>query len=491
MKPILVTGASGYIGGRLVPKLLEKGFRVRCLARDPRKLSGRDWGDGVEVVAGDVLDRDSLGPALAGCGVAYYLVHSMGGGERGFDERDRTAAGNFAHAAAGSGLDRVIYLGGLGKRNDRQSAHLGSRHEVGDILRSGAVPAIELRAAMIIGAGSISFEMMRALVERLPVMICPRWVKTRSQPIAVRDVLTYLLGCLDLPAGRSEVYDIGGPEVLTYREMMLRFAAIEGLKRYVIDVPVLTPRLSAYWVNMMTPVPAGIAFPLIEGLKSEMICEEDRIRQLIPFEATGFDEAVRRALDLTRQHEVQTRWTNASVRRRAVPVEFNPDEFPIQDEQVVEVNAPAEVLFDQIRRVGGDVGWYYADSLWKIRGWLDRAIGGVGLRRGRRDPVKVWIGDAIDFWRVGDIDPNRRLLLHAEMKVPGDAWLEFRTRPLDDHRSMLVQTAYFRPSPFWGRLYWNSLYPLHRFIFRGMARNIARAAEKQAGGVATVGAGIP
>ncbi|MGP0063505.1 MAG: SDR family oxidoreductase [Isosphaeraceae bacterium] len=489
MKPILVTGASGYIGGRLVPRLLEKGHRVRCLARDPRKLSGRGWGDGVEVVAGDVLDRDSLWPALAGCGAAYYLVHSMAGGERGFGERDRTAAENFADAAGRAGLDRVIYLGGLGKRMDRQSAHLGSRHEVGDILRSGPVPAIELRAAMIIGAGSLSFEMMRALVERLPVMICPRWVKTRSQPIAVRDVLTYLLGCLEIPIDRSEVFDIGGPEVLTYREMMLRFASIEGLKRYIIDVPVLTPRLSAYWVNMMTPVPAGIAFPLIEGLKSEMICEEDRIRRLIPAEMIGFDEAVRRALVRTRQNEVQTRWTNASVRRRILPVEFNPDDFPIHDEQVVEVNAPAEALFDRVRRVGGDVGWFYADPLWKIRGWLDRLIGGVGLRRGRRDPVKVWIGDAIDFWRVGDFDPNRRLLLHAEMKVPGDAWLEFRVRPLDDHRSILIQTAYFRPTPFWGRLYWKSLYPLHRLIFRGMARNLALAAEKQNGGFVAVGTG--
>jgi uncharacterized protein YbjT (DUF2867 family) len=487
MKPILVTGASGYIGGRLVPKLLEQGHRVRCLARDPRKLSGRGWGDGVEVVAGDVLDRGSLGAALAGCGAAYYLVHSMAGGERGFGDRDRTAAGNFADAAAQAGLERVIYLGGLGKRTDRQSAHLGSRHEVGDILRAGAVPAIELRAAMIIGAGSLSFEMMRALVERLPVMICPRWVKTRSQPIAVRDVLTYLLGCLERPAGRSEVFDIGGPEVLTYREMMLRFAGIEGLKRYIIDVPVLTPRLSAYWVNLMTPVPAGIAFPLIEGLKSEMVCEEDRIRRLIPFEPIGFDEAVRRALNRTRQHDVQTRWTNASGRRRPMRVEFNPDDFPIQDEQVVETNAPAEILFNQVRRVGGDVGWFYADPLWRIRGWLDRLIGGVGLRRGRRDPVKIWIGDAIDFWRVGDFDPDHRLLLHAEMKVPGDAWLEFRVRPLDDHTSMLIQTAYFRPTPFWGRLYWKSLYPIHRFIFRGMARNIARAAEEEAGSVAPIG----
>ena len=361
MKPILITGASGYIGGRLVPQLAEQGHPVRCLARDPRKLSGRGWGDGVEVVAGDVLDRDSLAPALAGCGAAYYLVHSMAGGERGFAERDRQAARNFAEAAAEAGLERIVYLGGLGRRHEDLSDHLSSRHEVGDVLRAGTVPAIELRAAMIIGAGSASFEMLRALVERLPVMICPKWVKTRSQPIAVRDVLAYLVGCLDIPVeAGGAVYDIGGPEILTYREMMLRFAAILGLKRTIIDVPVLTPRLSAYWVNLMTPVPAGIAFPLIEGLKSETICEDDRIRRLIPFEPIGFDEAVRRALDRIRRNEVTTRWTNASTRRRRPEVDFDPAAFPIRDEQVVEVNAPAVVLFDRIRRIGGDVGWYYA-----------------------------------------------------------------------------------------------------------------------------------
>ncbi len=480
MKPILITGASGYIGGRLAPELAEKGHSVRCLARDPRKLSGRGWGDLVEVVAGDVLDRDSLARAMSGCGAAYYLVHSMGGGERGFADRDREAAHNFAEAAAEAGIERIIYLGGLGRRDEDLSDHLSSRHEVGRILREGSVPAIELRAAMILGAGSASFEMMRSLVSRLPVMICPRWVRTRSQPIAVRDVLSYLIGCLDIPVGPGgESFDIGGSDILTYREMMLRFAAILGLKRWIIDVPVLTPRLSAYWVNLMTPVPAGLAFPLIEGLKSEMVCEDDRIRRLIPIEPMGFDEAVRRALDRIQRNEVLSRWTNASLRRRPAP-EFDPSSFPIREEQVVRSGASAEVLFDRVRRIGGEVGWYYADALWEIRGGMDRLIGGVGLRRGRRDPVRVWTGDAIDFWRVGDYEPDRRLLLHAEMKVPGDAWLEFRVRPLDEGGSELTQTAYFRPSPFWGRLYWNALYPLHSLIFRGMARNIARAADREA-----------
>ncbi len=480
MKPILVTGASGYIGGRLVPQLVAKGHSVRCLARDPRKVSGRGWGDQVEVVAGDVLDRGSLAPALAGCAAAYYLVHAMAGGEREFEERDRQAARNFADAAAVAGVGHVIYLGGLGKRSEPLSAHLSSRHEVGDILRDGPVPATELRAAMIIGSGSISFEMMRALVERLPVMICPRWVQTRSQPIAVRDVLSYLIGCLEVPATRGQVFDIGGPDVLTYREMMLRFAGILGLKRWIIDVPVLTPRLSAYWVNIMTPVPAGIAFPLIEGMRSEMVCEDDRIRQLIPLDPLGFDEAVKRALDRIRLNDVTTRWTNASSRRSKIAMAFDPADFPIQDQQCVTANTPAPVLFDRVSRVGGRVGWYYADPLWRIRGGLDRLMGGAGLRRGRRDPSKVWIGDAIDFWRVGDFQPERRLLLHAEMKVPGDAWLEFRVRPLDDQHAELIQTAYFRPMPFWGRAYWYVLYPIHWLIFRGMARRIARAAEAAA-----------
>lgn len=361
MKPILVTRASGYIGGRLVPALVARGYQVRCLARDPRKLSGRGWGDQVEIFAGDVLDRGSLTPGLAGCGAAYYLVHSIAGGERSFEERDRQAARNFAGAAAEGGLEQLIYLGGLGKGSKLLSPHLSSRHEVGD--------------------------------------------------------------------------------------------------------------------HLMTPVPAGIAFPLIKGLKSETVWEDDRIRRLIPRELGGFDLAVRLALDHVQRNEVATRWTNASDGRRSIRPAFDPDDFPIHDQQRLTAKAPPSALFDRICRVGGDVGWYYADPLWEIRGGLDRLIGGAGLRRGRRDPARVCIGDAIDFWRVCDFEPERRLLLHAEMKVPGDAWLEFRVQPRDEGHSELIQTAYFRPTPFWGQLYWYLLYPLHWLIFRGMARRIARAAE--------------
>ncbi len=483
--PILITGASGYIGGRLVPQLLEKGYRVRCLARDVRKLSGRGWDQNprVEIVRGDVLDFESIKKAMDGCDAAYYLVHSMLAGEKSFESHDRVAAENFAKGAEANGLERIIYLGGLGRKAERLSPHLESRHEVGDVLRGGKVPVTELRAAMIVGSGSASFEMLRSLVSKLPLMICPKWVGVRTQPIAIRDVLAYLIGCLENPDTAGQSFDIGGPDVLTYRQMMHRFAAILGLKRRILVVPVLTPRLSAYWVNLMTPVNAGMAFALIESLQYETICEESKIRDLVPISRTGFDDACRWALDKVNQNAVETRWTNASlphrVERVSLPI-LAPENCPVRDEQRFEADVPPLVLFDKVRRIGGNVGWYYGNFLWKIRGWMDRAIGGVGLRRGRRDPVSVRIGDAIDFWRVEDIVPGRRLLLHAEMIVPGDAWLEFRVEPVDEGRSELIQTAYFRPSPFWGRAYWYACFPLHWFVFQGMARSIVRAAERDA-----------
>ncbi len=488
--PILVTGATGYIGGRLVPQLLDKGHRVRCLARDPRRLSGRGWDEDprVEVVAGDVLDGDSVARAMEGCSAAYYLIHSMLAGEQHFEDQDRLAAANFARAAASAGVGRIIYLGGLGCRRDKLSPHLASRHEVGDVLRAGSVPVTELRAAMIVGSGSASFEMLRSLVKKLPVMICPRWVNTRTQPIAIRDVLAYLIGCLETPATAGGTFDIGGPDVLTYKHMMIRFAKLLGKTRRIVVVPVLTPRLSAYWVNLMTPVNAGLAFALIESLAFETICEEGKIHDLVPIPRTGFDDACRWALDKVNQNAVETRWTNASLPHRSLPHRVErvtlpvlaPENCPIRDIQRFPANVPTLALFDKVRRIGGDVGWYYADFLWIIRGWMDRAIGGVGLRRGRRDPVSVRIGDAIDFWRVEDVVPGRRLLLHAEMIVPGDAWLEFRVEPVDESHADLVQTAYFRPSPFWGRAYWYACLPLHWFVFQGMARGIIHAAERDA-----------
>lgn len=344
---------------------------------------------------------------------------------------------------------------------------------------------------MIVGSGSASFEMLRSLVHKLPVMVCPRWVEVKTQPIAIRDVLAYLIGCLEAPATANQTYDIGGPDVLTYREMMMRFATILGTRRWIVVVPVLTPRLSAYWVNLMTPVNAGMAFALIESLQYETVCEEGKILDLVPIPRTGFENACRWALDKVNQNAVETRWTNASLPNRVerpASVAPSPQGSPIRNQQRFEAEVPAAVLFDRVRRIGGHVGWYYADFLWKIRGWMDRAIGGVGLRRGRRDPVAVRTGDAIDFWRVEDFVPGRRLLLHAEMIVPGEAWLEFRAEPIGEGRSELIQTAYFKPSPFWGRAYWYACFPLHLFVFQGMARGIIRAAERGAPRPAAVAA---
>lgn len=487
-KPIiLVTGATGYVGGRLVPLLLRQGYRVRCMARDPRKLAGR-WdhlftAEGqLEIVSGDVLAPETLPAALQGVDAAYYLVHAMGDGEKGFVEREKQSAKDFARVAAEQGVRRILYLGGLGRRGEETSAHLHSRHKTGDLLRTGPVPVTELRAALIVGSGSASFEMLRNLTEKLPIMVCPRWIETRTQPISIDDTLAYLIAALENPETAGRVLDIGGPDVMTYRSMMQAYADVQGLRRIIITVPVLTPRLSAYWVNLVTPIPASIAFPLIEGLKTETICENDEARRLMPIALTPFREAVERAIHNTRELEVPTHWTGAQ--RGAVPQGFDPaaihEQQILRDEQIVSTSASARALHLALSRIGGAAGWYYADRLWVIRGAIDRAFGGVGLRRGRRHPEHVAVGDAIDFWRVEEYTPER-MLLRAEMKVPGRAWLEFQIRECPERGRELVQTAYYEPRTFWGRLYWILLIPIHYFVFRGMAKGIVRWAEQQAG----------
>lgn len=494
---ILVTGATGYIGGRLVPRLLERGYRVRCLARDPRKLAGRwsstdaalshqsDNSEGappaaVEVVCGDVLDPGSLDCALEGVDAAFYLIHAMGSGGPEFAQRERDGARAFAEAAAKSGVQRIVFLGGLGQREYQPSAHLRSRHATGDVLRAGSVPVTELRAAMIVGSGSAAFEMLRHLTEKLPVMVCPRWVENRTQPVFINDALAYLIAALECPEAAGRVLDIGGPDVLSYRQMMQTFAEVRGLKRAIITVPVLTPHLSAYWINLVTPIPASIAFPLVEGLKSETVCENDEAQKLLGVPLTPFREALARALADTDARRVPTRWSGTH-RGGGLPRPFDETTLPerglLKDEQVVTTNAAAPALRTAISRIGGDAGWYYADWLWDIRGAIDRVFGGAGVRRGRRHPDQVSVGDAIDFWRVEDYGPER-MLLRAEMKVPGSAWLGFRIRDNDDGTRSLVQSAYYLPGSLWGYLYWYLLAPVHFFVFAGMAREIVRWAER-------------
>jgi len=480
---ILLLGATGYVGGRLVPRLLREGHPVRCMARDPRKLVGRQW-SGVEIVRGDVLDPPSLTRAMAGCGVVYYLVHSMGGGEGSFVERDRLAAHNCVAAAAAAGVRRIIYLGGLGERSDSPSPHLRSRNEVGEILGAGSVPVTEFRAAMIIGSGSASFDMMHALVNRLPVMIAPRWVSTRSQPISIHDVLRYLVEALGVPASAGKVIDIGGADILTYKEMMHRLAGILGLTRRILVVPVLTPRLSSLWINLVTPISASLARALVEGLRSEMVCQSDLARRLFPFTPRGFNHSVVRALDRIRSSAVETTWSSASLASRPEADVTLSDAQLLSDVQVLEVAAPSDILYRVVSSIGGTNGWYYADSLWQLRGFMDKMIGGVGLRRGRRHPVELLPGDALDFWRAESVEPGRSLVLRAEMKVPGRAWLEFSVAPLSQTRSRLSQTARFYPRGLAGLAYWYGVYPAHAPIFSGMARAIARRAEALADGQA-------
>ena len=468
---ILVTGATGYIGGRLARRLLAEGHSVRVMARDVRRLSALQQA-GAQCMAGDVLDPASLTSALEGVDVAYYLIHSMGA-HRQFEAVDRQAARNFAEACSAQGVKRIIYLGGLGKPGPGLSRHLASRHEVGDVLRHGSVPVTELRAAIIVGAGSASFEIVRDLAKRLRIMLCPRWVRSRCEPIPVQQVITYLVGVLRAPQSIGEVLEIGGGEVLTYQEMLKQCAEVMGRKVLIIPVPVLTPRLSSYWLNLITSVPMSVARPLVEGLRNDVVTSDRRLREWIPLDRVSFRESVALALAEEGAGPLPSRWTSAAF-KSADP--YAVGDKVLRDERVRACTAPPAALFRAVERIGGPTGWYYGNGLWRLRGMLDRMFGGVGLRRGRRDPEFVALGDAIDFWRVEDYAPGRRLRLRAEMKVPGEAWLEFDIVEEGD-RPVLKQVATFRPYGVMGRLYWYSVLPFHAFIFRGMADGIVREAE--------------
>jgi len=470
-KTVLVLGATGYVGGRLVPRLLQAGYRVRVLVRDPDKIQGREWLDKIEVYKGDVLERDSIVPALDGTTAMYYLIHSMSG-DGDFERRDREAAENVATIAGQTGLHRIIYLGGLGRRDIEQSPHLRSRHEVGRILRSGKTPVTELRAAVIVGSGSLSFEMIHHLANRLPVMICPRWVYTRTQPIAIRDVLSYLIQTMERRETTGLTIDIGGPDILTYRQMMLGVADILGLRRYLIPVPVLTPRLSSYWVNLVTPIRASLARALIDSLRSETICENKLAREHFDIKPLPFRAAAEFALQRTREHTAETTWTDATV---SSPQAIDSSHLRI-DRREIDVEAPEQDVFRVVSSIGGENGWYYADWLWRIRGFIDQQLGGVGLRRGRRHPSKTSPGEALDFWRVQEFVPGSKLVLRAEMIVWGQAWLELEVVPVSETSCRLLQTARYYPRGLKGLLYWYSIYPLHAFVFRGLIREIASRA---------------
>jgi len=476
---VLVTGATGYIGGRLVPRLTAAGQSVICLVRDPDRLSGRKW-ENVVVRQGDVLDRASLSPALQDIEVAYYLVHSMAEGARGFEERDDVAARNFGRAAREAGVQRIIYLGGLGAGEARLSPHLASRQHVGDVLRDSGVPVTEFRAAVVIGSGSISFEMIRYLTERLPVMITPQWVTTRCQPIAIENLLDYLTLCLREPLSIGRTFEIGGPDVLTYGDMMRQYAAASHLRRFLIPVPVLTPRLSSYWVDLVTPIPASYSHPLIEGLRSEVIVRDPSAREIFEIDLIPYLIAVRRALDLTRSGEVETYWAEAQGSLRP-GAKLRVTEGMIVEQHSVESTAAPEAVFAAFAGIGGKTGWYYADWLWRLRGLLDRVVGGVGMRRGRRSPDDLRPGDALDFWRVEAVEAGRLVRLRAEMKTPGPAWLQFEAQPRAAGGTLLVQTAFFRPHGVGGLAYWYGLYPAHKLIFSGLARAVVRRAESREG----------
>jgi uncharacterized protein YbjT (DUF2867 family) len=485
---VLVLGATGYVGGRLVPRLIAAGHRVRCLARDPAKLRDAPWAGQVEIVRGDLLE--GADGAFAGIDTVYHLVHSMSGGAD-FARLDRAIARSVATSAAQAGVGRIVYLGGLAG-DEATSEHMRSRAEVADVLRTGPVPVTELRAAVIIGSGSASFEMLRHLVEVLPVMVTPRWVESRVQPIAIRDVLRYLIGVLAIDDRDDHTFDIGGPDVLTYRQMMRIYAEVAGLpRRIIVPVPPLTPRLSSHWVGVVTPVPAAIARPLVESLTTDAVAVggTEAIQRLVPGERIGYRRALQLALARVRDHDVETSWREADYTGRppAEPDPSDPDWTGgtlYRDRRTATAHAPPADLFAAVCGIGGDRGWPHAWA-WRIRGILDRMVGGIGLRRGRRDPDALRVGDALDFWRVLDVRAPRDgrpglLRLVAEMKLPGRAWLEFHVGEGDEGTSVLHQQALYAPRGLFGRLYWWVLVPFHHVIFPDMAARLVRRAEQRA-----------
>lgn len=477
---ILVTGPTGYIGGRLIPRLLEAGYDVRVLARDPSRLGGRPWLGRVEVVQADALDPASLSAALEGVSTAYYLIHGRQAGKI-TAERDMTAARNFARAADQANIERIIYFGELVDPTARLSPYLRSRHETGYILRQGRVPVTEFRAGMIVGSGSALFEMVRYLAELQPVFICPSWFFSLAQPIAIRDVLSYLVSALETPESVGKLIEIGGATQLTYADMLLGYSQERGFKRWLIPTPVYAPRLSAYWVHMVTPVSYQTVLPLIEGLHIESLVRDDLAKKLFPHIAPlDFQTAVRYALVKIENGEVETSWSDALVTSAGdvTPYQFKLEEGMFLEKRQTLTDLSVEAIFRSFTGIGGERGWMYMDWAWAIRGWVDKAVGGVGLRRGRRHPDDIRAGESLDFWRVESLTPGQCMRLRAEMKVPGKAWLEFQVTPQENGKNLFVQTAYFAPRGLFGYLYWYAMWPFHAFIFDGLLRRLVLRAEE-------------
>lgn len=474
---ILLTGATGYVGGRLLKVLERAGYRVRCLTRHPGNLRERMGPTSTEIAQGDVCDAAALNKALDGVDVAFYLIHSMQEGER-FEELERTGAQLFAGAAKTRGVKRIVYLGGLGEDRADLSPHLRSRHEVGRVLRSYGGVCLELRASIVIGSGSLSFELVRALVERLPVMITPRWVRVQAQPIAITDLLAFLVKAIDLPASESRIFEIGGRDRVSYGDIMREYARQRGLKRFMIPVPVLTPHLSGLWLGLVTPIYARIGRTLVKSIQHPTVVKDASAETAFAIAPMGLKEAISNALKNEDEEFAQTRWCDA-VSSAGLSNRWGGDRYGtrIVDSRDARVACSAERAFEPIRKIGGANGWYFGNAWWKMRGYLDLLAGGVGLRRGRRHPADLAAGEPLDFWRVEAFQPNKLLRLKAEMKLPGRAWLQFE---VEDHTTAATvrQTAIFDPSGIAGLLYWYALYPLHQMIFAGMLREIKLRAER-------------
>jgi len=483
-KLILVTGVTGYVGGRLVPRLLEAGYRVRVLVRDPARLQGRAWLDKVEVVTGDALTAGTLTEALKNVSVAYYLIHGKQGGKDNAD-RDLIVARNFATAAKEVGIEHIIYLGELVDPTADLSPYLRARHETGYILRSSSVPVTEFRAGMIVGSGSVLFEMVRYLGEREPLLMCPAWFYSQAQPIAIRDVMSYLIDALDTPECIGRLIEIGGPTRLTYAQMLLEYAKERGFKRYLLRLPFNAPRLSAYWVHMVTPIHWRLVLPLIEGLRASLIVRNEAARELFPqIKPIDFQTAVHLALGRIQRDNVETSWSDALV---TVAGDIKPYKFTVEDGMYIEtrqvlLDLKPETVFRSYTGIGGERGWMYMDWAWAMRGWMDKAVGGVGLRRGRRHPDEIRTGESLDFWRVEEVEPNHLLRLRAEMKLPGKAWLEFKSEPSPEgdkqsNKTLFTVTAYFASYGLFGFLYWYAMWVPHRFIFDGLTNRLASRAR--------------